>query len=71
MLLPGSASPAPHKGTRPLAAGGCMYRKPGIRHSVIDYARDLEVLEITTPAGCETATSALARDIVVVEMLTD
>jgi len=45
-------------GTRTLEAGDCMYQKPGIRHRVVDYAPDLEVLEITIPADFETETTA-------------
>jgi hypothetical protein len=35
-----------------------MYQEPGIRHRVLDYADDLEVLEITIPADFETVTLA-------------
>jgi quercetin dioxygenase-like cupin family protein len=43
---------------RTLEAGDCMYKEPGIRHRVLDYADDLEVLEITVPADFETVTVA-------------
>jgi quercetin dioxygenase-like cupin family protein len=45
-------------GERTLEAGDCMYQEPGINHRVLDYADDLEVLEITIPAEFETATVA-------------
>jgi quercetin dioxygenase-like cupin family protein len=45
-------------GERTLEAGDCMYQEPGIRHRVLDYSPDLEVLEITIPADFETATLA-------------
>ena len=45
-------------GERTLDAGDCMYQEPGIRHRVLDYSADLEVLEITIPAEFETATVA-------------
>ena len=48
-------------GERTLQAGDCMYQEPGIRHRVLDYADDLEVLEITIPADFETVTVALSR----------
>ena len=35
-----------------------MYQEPGIRHRVVDYSDDLEVLEITIPAEFETDTTA-------------
>ena len=40
-------------GERTLEAGDCMYQEPGIRHRVLDYSDDLEVLEITVPAEFE------------------
>ena len=45
-------------GERTLETGDCMYQEPGIRHRVLDYADDLEVLEITIPAEFETRTVA-------------
>jgi quercetin dioxygenase-like cupin family protein len=45
-------------GERTLEAGDCMYQRPGIAHRVLDYADDLEVLEITIPADFETETRA-------------
>jgi quercetin dioxygenase-like cupin family protein len=45
-------------GERTLETGDCMYQEPGIKHRVLDYSDDLEVLEITIPAEFETATVA-------------
>jgi mannose-6-phosphate isomerase-like protein (cupin superfamily) len=45
-------------GERTLEAGDCMYQEPGIKHRVLDYSDDLEVLEITIPAEFETRTVA-------------
>jgi len=45
-------------GERTLEAGDCMYQEPGIRHRVLGYSDDLEVLEITIPAEFETTTVA-------------
>jgi quercetin dioxygenase-like cupin family protein len=45
-------------GERTLETGDCMYQEPGIKHRVLDYSDDLEVLEITIPAEFETATLA-------------
>jgi quercetin dioxygenase-like cupin family protein len=45
-------------GERTLQAGDCMYQAPGIRHRVVDYSDDLEVLEITIPADFATETIA-------------
>ena len=47
-------------GERTLEAGDCMYQKPGIRHRVVGYSDDLEVLEIMIPADFETETTAQA-----------
>ena len=44
------------EGERTLEAGDCLYQRPGIAHRVLDYADDLEVLEITIPADFETET---------------
>ncbi len=46
------------EGERTLEVGDCMYQRPGIAHRVLDYADDLEVLEITIPADFETETVA-------------
>ena len=45
-------------GERTLEAGDCMYQQPGIRHRVVDYSNDVEVLEITIPADFATETTA-------------
>ena len=45
-------------GERTLEAGDCMDQEPGIRHRVVDYSDDLEVLEITIPAEFGTETTA-------------
>jgi mannose-6-phosphate isomerase-like protein (cupin superfamily) len=38
--------------------GDCIHQPPGIHHDLLDYSRDLEMLEITTPA--EFATESVA-----------
>jgi quercetin dioxygenase-like cupin family protein len=38
-----------------LKAGSSVYQPPGIRHREIAHSDDLELLEITLPAGFETA----------------
>ena len=35
-------------------AGGCWTQPPGIKHEVLDYSEDREVLEITLPSTYET-----------------
>ncbi|MGH6945183.1 MAG: cupin domain-containing protein [Geminicoccaceae bacterium] len=45
-------------GERTLEAGDCLYQQPGIHHQVLDYADDLELIEITIPADFETTTVA-------------
>jgi len=35
--------------------GDCIHQPPGIHHDLLDYSRDLEMLEITTPAEFATA----------------
>ncbi|MFO1350516.1 MAG: cupin domain-containing protein [Gammaproteobacteria bacterium] len=39
-----------------MEAGDCMYQQPGIRHQVLEYSDDYEVIEITVPADFETHT---------------
>jgi mannose-6-phosphate isomerase-like protein (cupin superfamily) len=34
--------------------GACIHQPPGIHHDLLDYSRDLEMLEITTPAAFAT-----------------
>jgi mannose-6-phosphate isomerase-like protein (cupin superfamily) len=36
--------------------GDCIHQPPGIHHDLLDYSRDLEMLEITTPASFATRT---------------
>ena len=48
----------PPCGERTLGAGDCRDQEPGIRHRVVDYSDDLEVLEITIPAEFGTETTA-------------
>ncbi len=40
-----------------LKAGSSVYQPPGIRHREVAHSEDLELLEITLPAGFETATA--------------
>jgi mannose-6-phosphate isomerase-like protein (cupin superfamily) len=40
-------------------AGTCILQPPGIKHDVLDWSEDLELLEVTSPA--EFATAAVAR----------
>jgi mannose-6-phosphate isomerase-like protein (cupin superfamily) len=35
--------------------GDCIHQPPGIHHDLLDYSRDLEMLEIVTPAAFATA----------------
>ena len=44
------------KGKVAMGPGDCVYQPPGIRHELIDWSRDMELLEITMPA--EFATQA-------------
>ncbi len=41
-------------GVQMMDAGSCWLQPPGIRHTVLDYSDDLEVLEIIVPADFET-----------------
>lgn len=41
-------------GTVRMEAGSCWLQPPGIRHRVLDYSDDCEVLEIVMPADFET-----------------
>jgi mannose-6-phosphate isomerase-like protein (cupin superfamily) len=38
--------------------GDCIHQPPGIHHDLLDYSRDLEMLEIVTPAAFATAAVA-------------
>ncbi|MDE2517550.1 MAG: cupin domain-containing protein [Rhodospirillales bacterium] len=42
------------EGEHIMRAGSCWIQPPGIRHTVLDYSDDLEVLEIILPADFET-----------------
>lgn len=42
------------EGEHIMKAGSCWIQPPGIRHTVLDYSDDLEVLEIILPADFET-----------------
>jgi mannose-6-phosphate isomerase-like protein (cupin superfamily) len=44
------------RGKITMGPGDCVYQPPGIRHELIDWSRDMELLEITMPA--EFATEA-------------
>ena len=41
--------------------GDCIHQPPGIHHDLLDYSRDLEMLEIVTPADFVTASVAPKR----------
>ena len=38
------------RGKVAMGPGDCVYQPPGIRHELIDWSRDMELLEITMPA---------------------
>jgi mannose-6-phosphate isomerase-like protein (cupin superfamily) len=38
------------RGKIAMRPGDCVYQPPGIRHELIDWSRDMELLEITMPA---------------------
>jgi quercetin dioxygenase-like cupin family protein len=42
------------KGKVAMGPGDCVYQPPGIRHELIDWSRDMELLEITMPAAFAT-----------------
>ena len=42
------------RGRIAMGPGDCVYQPPGIRHELIDWSRDMELLEITMPAEFET-----------------
>jgi quercetin dioxygenase-like cupin family protein len=37
-----------------VAAGDCVHQRPGIRHFLFDYSKDMEYLEIVSPADFST-----------------
>jgi mannose-6-phosphate isomerase-like protein (cupin superfamily) len=41
--------------------GDCIHQPPGIHHDLLDYSRDLEMLEIVTPAEFTTASVAAKK----------
>ena len=41
--------------------GDCIHQPPGIAHDLLDYSRDLEMLEIVTPAEFATAAVVTAK----------
>lgn len=41
-------------GTQTMREGSCWIQPPGIRHAVLDYSPDCELLEIVLPAGFKT-----------------
>ena len=42
------------QGVQMMSAGSCWLQPPGIRHTVLDYSADAEVLEIIVPADFKT-----------------
>ena len=52
-------------GPQRLVAGSCWVQPPGIRHTVVGWSDDCELLEILMPAGHETITDA---DVVTADM---
>lgn len=42
------------RGRIAMGPGDCVYQPPGIRHELIAWSRDMELLEITMPAQFET-----------------
>ena len=48
-------------GTVMMKAGSCFYQPPNIRHREIRHSRNLEMIEIVSPAGFKTRASPEAR----------
>jgi len=44
------------EGVHTFTAGSCWIQPPGIKHTVLDYSDDCEILEIILPADFETVT---------------
>jgi quercetin dioxygenase-like cupin family protein len=44
-------------------AGDCVHQRPGIRHYLYDYSRDMEYLEIVSPADFKTIDVEAAADV--------
>ncbi len=42
------------EGVQMMSAGSCWLQPPGIRHTVLDYSPDVELLEIIVPADFKT-----------------
>ena len=42
------------EGIQMMSAGSCWLQPPGIRHTVLDYSPDVELLEIIVPADFKT-----------------
>ena len=42
------------RGKIAMGPGDCVYQPPGVRHELIAWSRDMELLEITMPAEFET-----------------
>jgi len=47
-------------GPQRLGAGSCWVQPPGIRHTVVGWSDDCELLEVVVPAECETVTDSLS-----------
>ncbi|WP_298721308.1 cupin domain-containing protein [uncultured Ferrovibrio sp.] len=46
------------EGTYTFKAGDCFLQPPEIRHELIAFSKDVEMLEITSPAGFETVSAS-------------
>ena len=42
------------EGVQMMSAGSCWLQPPGIKHTVLDYSPDVELLEIIVPADFKT-----------------
>jgi quercetin dioxygenase-like cupin family protein len=42
------------QGVQMMSAGSCWLQPPGIKHTVLDYSADVELLEIIVPADFKT-----------------
>jgi len=45
-------------GVQMMSAGSCWLQPPGIKHTVLDYSADCEMLEIIVPANFKTVDAA-------------
>ena len=50
------------EGVQMMSAGSCWLQPPGIKHTVLDYSADAELLEIIVPADFKTARRGLNRN---------